>query len=142
MSYNLIVFEATGDGIALVTINRPEKLNALDGALMGELGDAFGRAASDPAVRGLLLTGAGEKAFVAGADIRELPVGGTSAARAFALRGQAVFERLARMPKPSVAAINGFAMGGGLELALAATLRVAAEHARLGFPEVKLGIMP
>jgi enoyl-CoA hydratase len=142
MSYNLIIFEAPGDGIALVTINRPEKLNALDDALMGELDDAFGRAAGDPAVRGLLLTGAGEKAFVAGADIKELPIGDAAVARAFALRGQAVFERLARMPKPSVAAINGFALGGGLELALAATLRVAAGHAKLGFPEIKLGIMP
>ncbi len=142
MSYNLIVFEAFGDGIARVTINRPEKLNALDTALVGELEDAFERAANDAAIRGLLLTGAGEKAFVAGADIRELPVGDAAAAYAMSLRGQAALRRLERMEKPSVAAINGFALGGGLELALAATVRVASETAKLGLPEIKLGILP
>ncbi|HVX67732.1 MAG TPA: enoyl-CoA hydratase-related protein [Bryobacteraceae bacterium] len=142
MSYNLITFEVSEDGVALVTINRPEKLNALDAALLEELDSAFAQAAGDSAVRGLLLTGAGDRAFVAGADIRELPVGNAAASRAQSLKGQAVVRRLERMAKPTVAAINGFALGGGLELALGATVRVAAETARLGMPEIKLGIMP
>jgi enoyl-CoA hydratase len=142
MSYNLIVFEASEDGIALVTINRPDKLNALNAALLAELDDAFRRVESDSGIRGLILTGAGEKAFVAGADIRELSVGNAAEARAMAVKGQAVMRRLELMGKPSIAAINGFALGGGLELALCCTLRVAAEGAKLGLPEIKLGIMP
>ncbi len=142
MAYNLIIFEASGDGIASVTINRPDKLNALNGELIGELDDAFGRVAAEPEIRAVLLTGAGEKAFVAGADIRELPVGDAAAARAMSMTGQAVMRRLECLGKPSLAAINGFALGGGLELALSATLRVAAENAKLGLPEIRLGIMP
>jgi enoyl-CoA hydratase len=142
MSHHLITFEASEDGVALVTINRPEKLNTLDAAAMGELDEAFGRVARDPAVRGMILTGAGERAFAAGADIRKLPVGDAGAARAMAREGQAVLRRFETMGKPSVAAINGFALGGGLELALGATVRVASENARLGLPEAALGIMP
>jgi enoyl-CoA hydratase len=142
MSYNLITFEASEDGIALVTVSRPEKLNALNAAVMGELDDAFRRVETDTAVRGLILTGAGEKAFIAGADIGELPVGGALAAREMCLRGQAVLRRLERMRKPSIAAINGYALGGGLELALCCTLRVASGNAKLALPEIKLGIMP
>jgi enoyl-CoA hydratase len=142
MSYNLIAFEAAEDGIALITVNRPEKLNALNAAVMGELDDAFRRVEADPAVRGLILTGASDKAFVAGADIAELPVGRAMAAREMCLRGQAVFGRLERMPKPSAAAINGYALGGGLELALCCTVRVASGNAKLALPEIKLGIMP
>ncbi len=142
MSYNLIAFEASEDGVALVTVNRPEKLNALNAAVTGELDDAFRRVETDPAVRGLILTGAGDKAFVAGADIGELPVGHAPGAREMSLRGQAVFRRLERMGKPSVAAINGYALGGGLELALCCTLRIASGNARLALPEIKLGIMP
>ena len=142
MSYNLIIFEASEDGIALITVNRPEKLNALNAAVMGELDDAFRRVETDPALRGLILTGAGEKAFVAGADINELPVGSAVTARNMSLRGQAVLRRLERMGKPSVAAINGYALGGGLELALCCTVRVAVAHAKLALPEIKLGIMP
>ncbi len=142
MSYNLITFEASEDGVALVTINRPEKLNALNAAVMGELDDAFRRVEADPAVHGLILTGAGDKAFVAGADIGELPVGHAPGAREMSLRGQAVLRRLERMGKPSVAAINGYALGGGLELALSCTLRIASGNAKLALPEIKLGIMP
>ncbi len=142
MSYNLIVFEAAEDGVALVTINRPDKLNALNEALLGELDEAFRSVERDGGIRGVLLTGAGDKAFVAGADIRELPMGAFAEARAFAERGQAVLGRLERIGKPSVAAINGFALGGGLELALCCTVRVAAENAKLGLPEIKLGVMP
>jgi enoyl-CoA hydratase len=142
MSYNLIGFEASGDGAAVVTVRRPEKLNALNAAVLGELDDAFRRVESDAGIRGLIVTGAGEKAFVAGADIGELAIGDAMAGRAMALGGQAVFRRLERMGKPSIAAINGYALGGGLELALSCTLRVASENAKLGLPEIKLGIMP
>jgi len=142
MSYKFITFEASDDGIALVTVNRPEKLNALNAAVMGELDDAFRRVETDPAVRGLILTGAGDKAFVAGADIGELPIGHALAAREMSLRGLAVLRRLERMGKPSLAAINGYALGGGLELALCCTLRVASANAKLALPEIKLGIMP
>jgi enoyl-CoA hydratase len=142
MSYSNILFQLEESGIALLTINRPEKLNALSGAVIAELADAFGRVVSDPAVRAVVLTGAGEKAFVAGADIRELAEFSPYEARAFALRGQAVFRQLETCGKPSVAAVNGFALGGGLELAMACTVRFASENAKLGQPEVKLGIIP
>src|SRR5882672_9067678 len=130
------------DRIARLTINRPEKLNALDRLTVEELDHAVAAAGRDPEVGVLILTGAGEKAFVAGADINELasqsPVEGAAYARA----GQAVLSRLETLGKPSIAAINGYALGGGLELALACTLRVAAETARLGQPETTLGIIP
>ncbi len=142
MSYSHLSFEPAPDGIVLLTVRRPEKLNALNRATMNELDDAFRRVESDPSFRGLIITGAGEKAFVAGADIAELAVLDPVAARELTLRGQSVFRRLETMGKPSVAAINGYAMGGGLELAMCCTLRVAVPHARLGQPEVKLGIIP
>ena len=142
MPYSHILFQVEESGIALVTVNRPEKLNALSGAVIGELADAFGRVASDPAIGAAILTGAGEKAFVAGADIGELAALSPYEARAFALRGQAVFRQLETCGKPSVAAVNGFALGGGLELAMACTVRFASENAKLGQPEVKLGIIP
>ena len=142
MSYSHILFHVEESGIALLTVNRPEKLNALSGALIGELADAFTRVAGEPAIRALILTGAGEKAFVAGADIGELAALSPHEARAFALRGQAVFRQLETCGKPVVAAVNGFALGGGLELALACTVRFAGENAKLGQPEVKLGIIP
>ena len=142
MPYSHMLFEVEESGIALLTVNRPEKLNALSGAVIGELGDAFGRVAADAAIRAAILTGAGEKAFVAGADIGELAALAPYEARAFALRGQAVFRQLETCGKPSVAAVNGFALGGGLELAMACTVRFASEDARLGQPEVKLGIIP
>jgi enoyl-CoA hydratase len=142
MSYSHLAFEPAPDGIVLLTVRRPEKLNALNRETMNELDDAFRRTESDPSVRGLIITGAGEKAFVAGADISELAALDPVAARELTLRGQSIFRRLETMGKPSVAAINGYAMGGGLELALCCTLRVAVPHARLGQPEVKLGIIP
>jgi len=130
------------DGIATVTVNRPDKLNALNRDTMGELGDAFARVREDAAVRALIVTGAGEKAFVAGADINELAVLSPIEARALALRGQAIFRALETLPKPTVAAVNGFALGGGLELAMSCTIRVSAPNAKFGQPEVKLGIVP
>jgi enoyl-CoA hydratase len=132
----------TRDGIARLTLDRPDKLNALDRATVEELDRAVAAAGADPAAGVLILTGSGPKAFVAGADIGELatqtPIGGA----AYARFGQQVFERLESLGKPSIAAINGWALGGGLELALACTLRVAAEGARLGQPETTLGIIP
>jgi len=142
MSYSHILFHVEESGIALLTVNRPEKLNALSGAVIGELAEAFGQVASDGAIRGVIVTGAGDKAFVAGADIRELAELSPYDARAFALRGQAAFRQLETCGKPSVAAVNGFALGGGLELAMACTVRFASENAKLGQPEVKLGIIP
>jgi len=136
------VLYGTKDGIARITISRPEKLNALDRQTVQEIDRVVASAGQDPSVGVLIITGAGEKAFVAGADIGELasqtPVEGTAYARA----GQAVLDRLERLGKPSIAAINGYALGGGLELAMACTLRMAAESAKLGQPEVALGIIP
>jgi len=142
MSYANIVFEPSDDGIAALTINRPQKLNALSGETLREFGDALDRWETDLSQRALLVTGSGEKAFVAGADIEELSTESPVGAREFALRGQQVFRRLETMGKPSLAAINGFALGGGLELAMSCTLRVASDNAKLGQPEVKLGTIP
>jgi enoyl-CoA hydratase len=142
MPYSDILFQVEESGIVLLTVNRPEKLNALSGAVIAELADAFGRVATDPAIRAAILTGTGEKAFVAGADIRELAELSPYETRAFALRGQAAFRQLETCGKPSVAAVNGFALGGGLELAMACTVRFASENAKLGQPEVKLGMIP
>jgi enoyl-CoA hydratase len=142
MSRNHILFEVDEAGIALVTVNRPDKRNALSGAVVAELKDAFECIAGDRAVRAAILTGAGEKAFVAGADINELADLSALEAREHALRGQRAFRMLETSPKPSVAAVNGYALGGGLELAMACTVRFASENAMLGQPEVKLGITP
>jgi enoyl-CoA hydratase len=142
MPYDHILFEVDAHGIALITVNRPDKLNALSGAVVGELRDAFERVAGDRAIRAAIVTGAGEKAFVAGADINELAVLSAVEAREYARRGQQAFRLLETMAKPSVAAVNGYALGGGLELAMACTVRFASENARLGQPEVKLGIVP
>jgi enoyl-CoA hydratase len=142
MPYSQILFDVSDAGVALITINRPEKLNALSSAVVGELAQAFEQVAGDPGIRGAILTGTGEKAFVAGADISELAALTAYEARGFALCGQGVFRDLETCGKPSVAAVNGFALGGGLELAMACTVRFASENAKLGQPEVKLGIIP
>lgn len=130
------------DGVRVVTVDRQEKLNALNGEVLHQLGEAVAEAEADPGMRCFVVTGAGEKAFIAGADIGELarltPVEGREHAR----RGQALLDRIERLPAPSIAAINGFAYGGGLELAMACTLRVASENARMGLPETSLGILP
>ena len=136
-----LLFELS-DGIARITINRPDKLNALNATVIAELGDAITRIETDAAVRGVILTGAGTKAFVAGADITELAEQTPMEGKARSLLGQQVFRRLERCGKPVVAAVNGFALGGGCELAMACHIRLAAEHARFGQPEVKLGIGP
>jgi enoyl-CoA hydratase len=142
MPYSQILFDVDDAGIALITINRPQKLNALSGEVVSELGDAFDRVAADNGIRASILTGSGEKAFVAGADINELAAMSPVDARRLALRGQRILRRLETCGKPSVAAVNGFALGGGLELAMACTVRFASDNAKLGQPEVKLGIIP
>ena len=142
MSYSNIRFEVGDFGLALLTVNRPEKLNALNTETVLELGDAVARAARDAEVRALIVTGAGEKAFVAGADINQLAVLTPIEAQAYAERGQRVFRQIEMLAKPTLAAINGYALGGGLELAMSCAVRVASENARLGQPEVKLGVLP
>ena len=137
---NIVVRVA--EGLATVTVSRPDKLNALNANTIRELGQAFHALAQDETVRAVLLTGAGDKAFVAGADIAELAQMGPVAGVGVSRQGQDVFRFIERMPKPVIAAVNGFALGGGLELALACHLRIAGDNARFGFPEVKLGIIP
>ena len=139
---NLLYDLDSATGILTLTVNRPTKLNALNAATITELGQAIAQARQNEAVRGILLTGSGEKAFVAGADIAELAQLNGPAAQAAAARGQAVFREFETSPKPVVAAVNGFALGGGCELAMACHIRVAAEHARFGQPEVNLGLLP
>lgn len=132
----------TVDGIRTLTVHRPEKLNALNGHVLEALDAEVIEARRDATLRCLIITGAGEKAFIAGADIGELakltPVEGREHAR----QGQAVLDRIENLAIPTIAAINGFAYGGGLELAMACTLRVASENARMGLPETSLGIIP
>src|ERR671911_2135400 len=141
MPYTTLLFEMH-DAVAIVTVNRPEKLNALNAAVIAELGDVADRIGKDPAIRGMILTGAGPKAFVAGADIGEIAAQGPVDGKERSLEGQRAFRSLERCGKPVIAAVNGFALGGGCELAMACHLRVASEAARFGQPEVKLGIGP
>jgi enoyl-CoA hydratase len=141
MSYATLLFDLA-DGIATVTVNRPDKLNALNAQVIAELDDVAGRLERESGIRGMLLTGSGAKAFVAGADIAELGGQGAVDGTARAARGQAMMRRLERAGKPVVAAVNGFALGGGCELAMACHLRIASESARFGQPEVKLGLGP
>jgi enoyl-CoA hydratase len=129
-------------GIRVLTVSRPEKLNALNAAVVADLGVAVGAAETDGNLRCLVLTGAGEKAFIAGADIGELATLSPLEGREHARHGQAVLDRISALPVPTIAAINGFAYGGGLELAMACTLRVASENAKMGLPETSLGILP
>jgi enoyl-CoA hydratase len=140
MEYRNLLVEARS-GVAVVTVNRPDKLNALDDRTMEELGAAFTSLGADAAVRGVILTGAGEKAFVAGADIGELARQSPVEGRERSIRGQDVLDRIESLGKPVVAAVGGFALGGGCELAMACHVRVASENAKLGTPEARLGIM-
>lgn len=130
------------DGVATVTINRPDKLNALNAATIDELDHCLRQLAADGSARVVVLTGAGPKAFVAGADIAELAALQAATAQALARRGQALMDLVAHLGKPVIAAVNGFALGGGCELALACSFRWAADTARLGLPETGLGLIP
>jgi len=141
MSYETLKYEKR-DGIAYVTLNRPEKLNALNQKVMHELGACFEDIQRDEDVKAVILTGAGEKAFVAGADINELAVQTPMQGKEMSLAGQKVLNLIENLGKPVIAAVNGYAFGGGCEMAMACTLRIASENARLGQPEVKLGIIP
>ena len=128
--------------VRVLTVNRPDKLNALDAATLDALHAAFDAAASDPAVRAIVLTGSGPKAFVAGADIAQMNALTPVEGRDFSLRGQRMMRRIERMPKPVIAMVNGFALGGGLELAMSCHLRIAADTAKVGQPEINLGLIP
>jgi len=131
-----------GEGIGWITVNRPEKLNALNVATVGELQAAFREFEADPEVKAIILTGTGEKAFMAGADIGEFSGLSAETGAHFARRGQDMTQTIENCGKPVIAAINGYALGGGTEIALACHLRLASENAKLGQPEVKLGIIP
>jgi enoyl-CoA hydratase len=141
MTYQTLLCERR-NAVGYVTINRPEKLNALNRTVMQELFDCFQSLQKDEEVRVVILTGSGERAFVAGADINELAQQTPAQGKETAEFGQRVCELIENLGKPVIAAINGFALGGGCELAMACTLRIAAENARLGQPEVKLGVIP
>ena len=140
MAYETVTLTASG-GIATLTINRPDKLNALNAATMRELGQAITEVRDREDIRGLIVTGAG-RAFIAGADISELAKENATSARKLAAEGQRIFRLFETSPKPVIAAVNGFALGGGCELALACHVRIASEHAKFGQPEVKLGLCP
>jgi enoyl-CoA hydratase len=132
----------TREGVRVLVVQRPEKLNALNADVMSRLDALVAEAEADSSLRCLVITGSGEKAFIAGADIGELATLTAVAGREHARHGQALLDRIEKLPFPSIAAINGFAYGGGLELAMACTLRIASENARMGLPETSLGILP
>ena len=136
------ILKEINEGVALVTINRPESLNALNSQLLSELECALYQIERDQGVQVVVITGAGDKAFVAGADIKEMAAMTSYQGHQFALQGQRLMLMMEKMTKPVIAAVNGYALGGGLELALACDLIYASENARFGFPEVTLGIMP
>jgi len=141
MAYENLVLERDG-AVLIVTINRPKVLNALNAPTLTELDHAIEEAGRDDAVRALVLTGSGDRSFVAGADINELAVMTPTGGREHGRRGQTVLDRIERLGKPVVAAVNGFALGGGCELAMACTVRIAADTARFGQPEINLGLIP
>ena len=141
MAYENVQFDLD-DGVGVLTFNRPKVLNALDAKTIAELGEVVARAESDRSVKALILTGAGEKAFVAGADIAAMSAMSTLDARRFAETAHAILARMEALPIVTIAAVNGFALGGGCEIAMACDLVYAAEKARFGQPEVNLGIIP
>ena len=142
-TYETLLLKIDGGGpVATVTLNRPDVLNALNAQLLHDLEAVFTLLTANAGVRAIVITGAGPKAFAAGADIAELAKTDAASGEQLALRGQAIFRKLETCGKPVIAAINGFALGGGCELAMACTLRIASDAARLGQPEIKLGVIP
>jgi len=141
MAYENLLVERDG-GVLTITINRPKVLNALNAATLAELDREIAAARDDASVRAIVLTGGGEKSFVAGADINELAVQTPVSGREHARHGQSLFDRIERLGKPVIAAVNGFALGGGCELAMACTMRIAADTAKFGQPEINLGLIP
>lgn len=142
MNYQNIILETEGK-TAIISINRPESLNALNAQTIKELSEAFGNLNADKDIRVIILTGSGEKSFVAGADIKEFSDYRTAAAEDLSRKGQEIlFDKIENLHKPVIAAVNGFALGGGLELAMACHIRYASENAKLGLPEVTLGLIP
>jgi enoyl-CoA hydratase len=142
MTYENVRVEARADGVTWVRIDRPKALNAFNTKTLREFEHAIDAARTDEGLRVLIVTGAGEKAFVAGADIAEMATMGPQQARSFSVLGHRVFEKLESLPVPTIAAVNGFALGGGMELALACDLIYASDRARFGQPEVNLAVIP
>lgn len=141
MEYTQIIVKKENQ-TCFITLNRPDKLNALNYALIQEVGKAVANANQDAGIRGILITGSGEKAFAAGADIAEFSSFNNAEAQKLSKDGNRVFDRIEQSKKPVIAAVNGFALGGGCELAMACHMRIAAEHAKFGQPEVNLGLIP
>jgi len=141
MNYSNLIFEQK-ENIAILTINRPDKLNALNKETLNEISKVFDEIENNDTIKGVLITGCGEKAFVAGADILEISTLDNISGTEFALEGQDVFNKIEQCAKPVIAVVNGFALGGGCELALACHIRYASENAKFGQPEVNLGIIP
>lgn len=141
-NYETLKFSVDENGIALLTINRPDKLNALNKKVLDELSDAVESADGDEAIKALIITGEGEKAFVAGADIKELSALDSETGEKLSRRGQKIFDQIEKCSKPVVAVVNGYALGGGAELAMACHLRIATPNAVFGLPEVSLGLIP
>ena len=141
MAYENIIYEAN-DGIATITFNRPKALNALNDALLGELSQALDEISADEDIRALVLTGAGDKSFVAGADITELATFNSLSAKVFAQEGHRIIRKLQQLPIVVIAAVNGFALGGGTEIAIACDFIYASENAKFGQPEINLGVIP
>ena len=138
-----LIIQHKSDGILTITIERPQALNALNAEVIKQLAEAIDRAQTDSEVKTIVITGSGDKAFVAGADIKEFADYSGKEGKALAQQGQdSLFNRIERSSKPVIAAVNGFALGGGLELALACHIRIASDNARMGLPEVSLGVIP
>jgi len=140
-TYNNVLYQ-TDNGIGMITLNRPKALNALNSELLKELNGLLDEIAQDDSVKVVVITGSGDKSFVAGADIAEMQSMSPMEGRAFGKFGQAIFNKLENIPQPVIAAVNGFALGGGCELAMACDIRIASDRAKFGQPEVSLGIVP
>lgn len=141
-NYNTILYTVDENNVATVTINRPDKLNALNDEVLNELSEVTEAIKNDDNLKGVIVTGAGDKAFVAGADIKEINSLGKNSGKEFSLKGQKIFQAIEDLQKPVIAAVNGYALGGGCELAMACHIRIAGSNALFGLPEVSLGLIP